>query len=141
MQDLKIKLIYDNIRKIVSLEDENGITLNYAQWSKLKGLIDGFYLGKFPDRADLKNKTGYVYLLKDDNDNYKIGLTKNLESRMKSFTSLPYKIELIHYFESNNMSSDERKLHNKFSDKRISGEWFKLSTEDVEYIKNIESEY
>ena len=34
----------------------------------------------------------------------------------------------------------EKNLHNRYKDKHINGEWYKLDPEDVEYIKSIPDE-
>lgn len=89
-----------------------------------------------------KKNVGVVYLLKiKDKKQYKIGVSKNFERRYNEISpKMPFELKTINLIESFNIFDLEKKLHNKFSDKRIKGEWFELSKKDVEYIKSIEDD-
>lgn len=81
---------------------------------------------------------GYVYLLKDiEITGYcKIGKTTQPFHRMKAFgVQLPFETELIHVIECRNLHQTETQLHTRFADKRKRGEWFDLTTEDIEWLK------
>jgi hypothetical protein len=82
---------------------------------------------------------GYVYLLHvTDTSRYKIGLTTNLNRRIKQIgKQSPYPIELVHSFYTSNCSKSESNLHIKYDSFRIHGEWFELSDEQVEEFKAI----
>jgi hypothetical protein len=99
------------------------------------------YLKKKTDTNGNKRKTGeagHVYLIMSENGFYKIGRTKNINSRFKMFkTIFPMKWEFVHSFESNDYVNAESKLHNMFYEKRKMGEWFELSPKDVSYISSI----
>ncbi len=83
-------------------------------------------------------KTGYVYLLKSDTGHYKIGRTIDPSSRSKTFgIQLPFDVTFICTIKTDNMYGLESELHQKFSKKRINGEWFNLSTEDIDYMKSL----
>ena len=85
-----------------------------------------------------KTTPGYVYLIKSG-EHYKIGRTKNLKTRVKSFeTSLPLGATVVHSFETDDTTEAEIELHARFSDKRINGEWFNLVQDDVDYICTIQ---
>lgn len=77
---------------------------------------------------------GCVYLVKLGK-HYKIGISKNPKDRLKEFTLLPYELEEIIVKEVNNYELVEEKLHTKYKDFRVRGEWFELSLEQVEEIK------
>lgn len=79
---------------------------------------------------------GYVYLLKEINGpHFKIGVTAYPEDRMKVFAvRLPYRVEYACLIPSADMYALEAELHNKFADKRVDGEWFALSSDDVAYM-------
>lgn len=80
----------------------------------------------------------FVYLLKTAAGHFKIGCTVNLEGRLKTFaTTLPISSAYECILPCENMLNTERRLHERFRDKRQSGEWFDLSPEDVEYIKRL----
>lgn len=83
-------------------------------------------------------KSGYVYLIKASTGHRKIGRTVNPQNRMKTFNiKLPFEVEYEHLIKTNDMLMLESQLHNKFSEKRINGEWFDLDGSDVEYIKSL----
>lgn len=81
-------------------------------------------------------KKGFVYVLKADNGYYKIGKTVNPEDRIKTFTiKLPFHVEYELLIESENYTVCEKRLHGLFADKRIDGEWFALTSEDIAEIR------
>ena len=68
----------------------------------------------------------YTYIMKSHNL-HKIGKANNVETRLKQFqTGNPY-IEVVRSIEG----SYEMNLHELYKDKRVTGEWFKLSEEDL----------
>ena len=82
----------------------------------------------------------YLYLLKDESKNYKIGITGNLKNRFKSINSsnptvkiVMYKITIGTNFGQlqNKIKKDEDILHRKFAKKRTKYEWFKLGKRDI----------
>lgn len=86
-----------------------------------------------------RSDDGYVYLIQSEMGQYKIGKSRQLDKRIKLFSvKLPFKTEMIHYFYTKTMTQDETFLHDRFSEKRTNGEWFDLTTEDVEYIKSFD---
>lgn len=84
-------------------------------------------------------KKGIVYLIKiDDREQYKIGVTTNLNKRMNQLgTKMPFELEVIAKIESDDIYKLEEQLHEKFKDKNINGEWFELKTKDIKYIKSL----
>lgn len=83
-------------------------------------------------------RPGFVYLIQSPTGAFKIGRTKDPNNRMKTFgIALPFEVEYLCLISTQNMNSLESKLHKKYADKRINGEWFNLSSEDVEYIKSL----
>lgn len=104
---------------------------------------------------------GYVYVLKSL-DLYKIGMTvfswnngtfrdaevirrrrdaamkRTLYRRIASYrTHNPHGIELLDFAFVRDSSSLETLLHEKFSDSRITGEWFRLSETDLKKVRKI----
>lgn len=80
---------------------------------------------------------GYVYLLKVRNESnlYKIGRSRVPHNRLKTFNvKLPFQVDLIALIKTDNMYSLEKMLHRRFDDKRSDGEFFYLTTEDVQAI-------
>jgi hypothetical protein len=100
------------------------------------------HLPNFPGKAArepvVRDFSGYVYLLQSPQGAFKIGKTINPKSRYQTFkTSLPFKVDYICLIKTNRMSELEKELHQKFTDKRINGEWFSLSSNDVIYIMSL----
>ena len=82
-------------------------------------------------------KPGFVYLLRG-NDQHKIGRTKHVDDRMKQISQkLPFEIELVHAIETDDTETLEAQLHDRFADRRLKGEWFDLSEQDVKIIQGM----
>lgn len=77
---------------------------------------------------------GVVYLLTNNNDQYKIGVTKhNGKKRIKNLqTGNGDVIDVVAEFKSKYNNKIENALHNRYSVKRLKGEWFKLEKKDIQ---------
>ena len=51
---------------------------------------------------------------------------------------LPFDLAVVHEIPTMDCRKLEAKLHDKFADKKLRGEWFALSSEDVEVIQSVE---
>lgn len=92
----------------------------------------------FKRNRSLTGRNGYVYLIQSPTGAYKIGKSNNPDDRVHTFeVKLPFEIEYICKIRTDDMHRLESDLHWKFSEKRINGEWFNLSPDDVEYIKGL----
>lgn len=80
---------------------------------------------------------GYVYVIESELGIYKIGRTKNVDARMTQLKSLPFKIELVHTIACEDDQQFEQELHDRFKDKRKTGEWFNLTKDDIEQLRAI----
>ena len=77
----------------------------------------------------------FTYLmLNTRNGFYKIGESNLPKFREKTLQSEEPEVEIYASFTSE--KCNEKILHERFSNKRIRGEWFSLSNEDLNYIKN-----
>lgn len=88
--------------------------------------------------VDHKEKhNGIVYFARNDEGLTKIGWTQNFKKR-KEALKLQEKInlELVHYISTYDCPTLEKTLHNVFKHKRVRGEWFDLSEEDIALIKS-----
>lgn len=80
---------------------------------------------------------GVVYLLKCG-DTFKIGRARDINARIMQISPvMPYPVELIHTIATENTFEVEGWLHRHFSTQRLNGEWFDLSSKDVEFIKTL----
>lgn len=78
---------------------------------------------------------GYIYVIRSPYG-FKIGKTVNLKQRTRLFeVKLPFKNSLEHYAWFENYTHAERSFHLRFHEKRLEGEWFDLSPEDLAAIK------
>lgn len=74
---------------------------------------------------------GHVYLLRAG-EYYKIGQSSDLEKRVKSINvALPDKATLEHAISTDDPPGIEAYWHRRFADRRMNGEWFKLSKADI----------
>jgi hypothetical protein len=90
-----------------------------------------------PPNAPVQTKPGYVYVLKAETGQFKIGQSKSPAKRMEAIgTKLPCETEVICVIPSEDPKTLERALHTRFAAKRVRGEWFELSPADIEAIKS-----
>lgn len=95
-------------------------------------------LEQITSSPDLPGKApGYVYFVQEYmNGSFKIGKTKHIEKRMNVFgVKLPFENKLIYLIKTGNHHQTEAAFHKHFADKRLEGEWFALTKEDLSWIK------
>lgn len=88
----------------------------------------------------VKSVKGFVYLLKSNEhpDVYKIGRSVNPTNRAKTFgVKLPFPVEFDCLISTPDMYALEAELHTRFAAQRLDGEWFRLSDDDVSYIRRL----
>ena len=91
---------------------------------------------KQPEVNTIKNEplSGFIYIV-ECGKYYKIGITLDIKNRMGSIqTDNPHKLRLIFCQKTIEYQNLEAYCHNRFKDKRIRGEWFELTIEDVKEI-------
>jgi len=90
---------------------------------------------KQKNNANIFDDIGYLYLL-EMSGNIKIGASKDLNTRMKMLNYLLAEdINLCYSIRLKNPFKIEKILHNKYKDKRVKGEWFRLTKDDINEIK------
>lgn len=75
----------------------------------------------------------YVYLMKGFETYTKIGRTSDLKSRVKAHSTSNPGAKLLFAIQGDGKT--EGKLHNHFKDKRIKLEWFDLTENDLQWIR------
>ncbi len=101
---------------------------------------NSFYLNSIKDvnkkdNVSIFDDIGYLYLF-GMRDIVKIGISKNLEKRIRILNSLLIDdTKLIFSIKIKNYSKIEKILHNKYKEKRIKGEWFRLTEDNINEIK------
>ena len=109
-----------------------------------------FASGEMDTRPQTKSKTKnyslypstgqYIYLIQGTDGYYKIGKTSQPRKRIRRLSVvLPFDINVLHLIPTNDMSFVEKHLHEKYQHKRVRGEWFALSIDDVKEIREIHS--
>lgn len=81
---------------------------------------------------------GYVYFLRETlNNTVKIGKTKNVANRIGQWTSsLPFDVHEEFVIKTPFHNELERLFHKIFEHKKVKGEWFSLTDDDLYAIKN-----
>lgn len=81
------------------------------------------------------SQPGFIYVIKC-NDLHKIGKSKQVTKRIEKFETIyPHDLEVVFVAKVNDMHGAECYLHSKFSSQRIKGEWFNLTPNDVDQIR------
>lgn len=80
-------------------------------------------------------QAGHVYLIKSDNF-YKVGFSVHAGARERQLAiQLPEKVSTVHVIATDDPPGIEAYWHSRFAEKRVNGEWFKLSREDIAAFK------
>lgn len=81
--------------------------------------------------------SGFIYVLHAFDDIYKIGKAQHLDSRIYQLQiQLPYKVELVFSDCTHDLGAVEAGIHKHLSGCRINGEWFRLSPDDLQYVRD-----
>lgn len=85
-------------------------------------------------------EAGFIYFVHaDGTDRYKIGLTNNLDRRMKELNGKqsPFENRLQWSIEVCDMRSAEKDLHDRFHSRRVNGEWFQFAESELDEVESI----
>lgn len=83
-----------------------------------------------------------MYIIKTSKRLHKIGKTQDLQKRIANYhTHLPIVFRVIRQYMASNMDELEGALHVVFQHKRVKGEWFELSYDDLVICDNIARNY
>ena len=109
----------------IYFEGKSFISLNMCDFIRKEFLRQNDNKLKLETKSIEKRKT---YLMIDENTGfYKIGYSKNVEYREKTLQSEKPVIKLLFYCDN----FIETELHKKYKSKRIRGEYFNLSADDI----------
>lgn len=153
--------VTDNNEPLTICSTIEGI-LRKKEWKVLKSRIDRFYKLASKEQIKRHNLESYVHMYvepekstsesdtpkeKDSdksvylfkaNKYYKIGISNNIEKRKTQLEKgMPYEIDIIHTIDIPTARHLEGRLHKKFEDKQVRGEWFNLGEDDLDFIKSL----
>lgn len=82
----------------------------------------------------------YLYVIGNDTNRQKIGISKDVDKRLKNLqTGNPDKLTIHYKIECPTIKHTlklEKKIHSELSYKRLSGEWFNMTVEEaVNYLE------
>jgi hypothetical protein len=130
--------IVESLAIPLALKDSQKVIVNYNIYDKIKEIIKlytekpkTFYFNTpaKPKQKDIKEKVCYIMI--DKSTKYvKIGNSINPYHRERTLQAEKPTIEMLHIFKEN----IEAELHKKYAKKRIRGEWFNLTTNQVNRI-------
>ncbi len=90
------------------------------------------------DDSAYRNKPGFIYLIHAKGTRrFKIGLTtRSVEARFAELngSQSPYPLELIEAIETDNVTTTEGYLHDKFRLQRRHGEWFEFDNRQLKEV-------
>ena len=126
----RIKLMYETSSITLSAlgEQFNTDPSNIGKRAKKEGW----------QRCKENHSHGFIYIIQAEGDPgyYKIGISCDIETRLKKLQPGNWrKLKLIYHDITKNVSDVERSIHERFKTKRLASEWFKLTDEEVEKIK------
>lgn len=85
--------------------------------------------------ATASHSDGFVYLIKSGR-HFKIGKANSIDERHRQLKiQLPQAAEVIHKIKTDDPYGIEAYWHRRFADKRLNGEWFALSTDDIKAFR------
>lgn len=85
-----------------------------------------------PERK-VRSARGQIYFVRAG-ENVKIGFTRNVEQRLAQLqTFFPFPLELLLAMPGSLLT--ERQLHHRFRFSRVTGEWFRYSTEVQAFVR------
>ena len=96
------------------------------------------------DLIKMSLNNGWIYVIKDNQTKLtKIGITQkdNAKQRLSTYSSHNMDIKLLFIDKVQDCFSLENNIHERISDKRIKGDWFKLSSDEIIGLFRIISEY
>jgi len=75
----------------------------------------------------------YFYVIKNEG-NYKLGFTSNIKKRYNNYKSHLGFVDIIYIYKGHDSNNIESYFHDKFKNKRVIGEYFNLTKEDVFFV-------
>jgi hypothetical protein len=123
--------------KVVTLLREHALARGYGD------VVEMCLAADVPEADQLSSASpsahwgyGFVYLARGHRHEYKIGRTTLVDRRIAQIAvAAPIEYDLVHEIKTDDPVGVERYWHERFAEKRMRGEWFRLSVADVRAFK------
>lgn len=131
------------ISRWVSQLSRNNYIISKNEYIENSNCIERRYLYLYSDDTDISkldsNTTTFLYLLEDNNNFIKIGISKRPKSRCNDYKNRDAR--LIYYCNVDNAQSLEKYIHNKYNKYRIDkrSEWFDFKKKRKKIINEIKA--
>lgn len=114
--------------------DKEGVERDLS--AKINAKSDALVLTQAKDKYSGQGFVYVIFVVDTSGDRfYKIGMASSFPARVSTHqTSSPFDVRVACAYFVGNMSAEERALHSMFDEKRIRGEWFRLSDDDLDSI-------
>ena len=90
------------------------------------------------EAPDAGQSHGFIYLAECSTGHFKIGKSTGPLERVQHFdTQMPVDVWLRHHFAADAYSVAERRLHRRYAEHRVNGEWFDLPDAAVTFVESI----
>jgi len=92
---------------------------------------------EYSDEPETEKTDGFVYMVREQHSKYyKIGKTFDVPRRHREIAlELPGDMKKIHSIRTDDPTGIESYWHKRFENKRVKGEWFALTAEDIRAFK------
>lgn len=123
-------MLISELKKVIKINKKHGITKDFID-NDTK-LLYNRYLESIRNVKSAEDN-GAIYLIKSEASGlFKIGKTIDIHKRLAQIkTADPScKVVFVHY-EVASCNKKEKEIHNHFSCKRVTGEWFNLDDTDI----------
>lgn len=95
---------------------------------------------QFAKEQQSRSRQDHVYIIRASNGYYKIGISVDPNHRLKELrrqaATWAISLEMVHTIASNNAYGLEQSLHKRFAERRVIGEWFLLTAQDIEWLRS-----
>lgn len=133
--DSRVKNLIDNEINCI------GVTINISTESisqayySISEIYTDCLMALYPPKKVKVYEVRNVYVMHEAaTGKYKIGISRNLQQRLKALSYMCPTLTIVKSWKGT--FKDETALHNLFSDKCITGEWFYLEGGDIDEIDN-----
>lgn len=128
-----LKSDHQAVEKMIKEAEREYIDAHQKEVGELDRSVDPQAINAL--RRNGRQKSMIVYLIRAENGLVKIGKTYDVAARLQALDiGSPVSLELVYVIETQRADEVEQRLHGIYEAKRVKGEWFALSDEDIQAI-------